>query len=54
MIFTYTDKGVCAAKGFRAAGIHCGVRKNKTKKDLCLIVSDVRCSAAALYDRNLV
>ncbi len=54
MIFTYTDKGVCAAKGFRAAGIHCGVRKNKTKKDLCLIVSDVKCSAAALYTSNLV
>ena len=51
---TYSNKGVCAAKGFRASGIHCGVRKNKTKKDLCLIVSDVKCSAAAVYTTNLV
>ena len=29
--------GVCAAKGFTASGIHCGIRKNKTKKDLALI-----------------
>ena len=32
----YIDGGVCAAKGFAAGGIHCGIRKNKTKieKDL--------------------
>ena len=46
--------GVCAAKGFRAAGIHCGIRHNHTKKDLALIVSDVRASAAAVYTTNLV
>ena len=46
--------GVCAAKGFRAAGIHCGLRKNKTAKDLALIVSDVAASAAAVYTLNLV
>lgn len=46
--------GVCAAKGFRAAGVHCGVRKNRTKRDLALIVSDVRGSAAAVYTTNLV
>jgi glutamate N-acetyltransferase/amino-acid N-acetyltransferase len=46
--------GVCAAKGFRAAGIHCGLRKNKTAKDLALIVSDVAASAAAVYTQNLV
>ncbi len=46
--------GVCAAKGFKAAGIHCGIRKNKTKKDLALIVSDVPASAAAVYTTNLV
>lgn len=51
---TYSNKGICAAKGFRAAGIHCGVRKNKTKKDLALIVSDNICSAAAVYTTNLV
>ncbi len=46
--------GVCAAKGFKASGIHCGIRKNKTKKDLALIVSDVTASAAAVYTSNLV
>lgn len=46
--------GVCAAKGFEAAGIHCGVRKNKDKKDLAMIYSPVRCAAAAVYTRNLV
>ncbi len=45
---------VCAPKGFRASGIHCGIRKNKDKKDLALIVSDVRASAAAVYTTNLV
>ena len=44
----FTNKGVCAPKGFRAAGIHCGIRKNKDKKDIALIVSDVPCTAAAM------
>ncbi len=48
------EGGVCAAKGFRAAGIHCGIRKNKIKPDLALICSDVSCSAAAVYTTNLV
>ena len=39
-MYTYIDGGVCAARGFTAAGLHCGLRKNKTKKDLCLIVSE--------------
>ena len=50
----YIEGGVCAAQGFRASGIHCGIRKNKTKKDLSLIVSDRKCSAAAVYTTNLV
>ena len=50
----YINGGVCAAKGFKAAGVHCGIRKNKTKRDLGLIVSDVKCSAAAVYTTNLV
>lgn len=54
MNFTYSDKGICAARGFRAAGIHCGIRKNKTKRDLALIISDVKCAAAAVYTTNLV
>ncbi len=46
--------GVCAAAGFKAAGVHCGIRKNKLKKDLALIVSDTICNAAAVYTTNLV
>ena len=46
--------GVCAAKGFKANGIHCGIRKNRTKRDLALIVSDVPAKAAAVYTTNLV
>ncbi len=46
--------GVCAAKGFKASGIHCGIRKNKTKRDLALILSEVRANAAAVYTTNLV
>ena len=46
--------GVCAAKGFKASGVHCGIRKNKTKKDLGLICSDVVANAAAVYTTNLV
>lgn len=48
------EGGVCAAKGYKASGIHCGIRKNRTKKDIALIVSDVRASAAAVYTTNLV
>lgn len=50
----YINGGVCAPKGFKASGIHCGIRKNKDKKDLALIVSDVKASAAAIYTLNLV
>lgn len=46
--------GVCAPKGFSANGIHCGIRKNKTKRDLALIYSEVPASAAAVYTQNLV
>ena len=48
------DGGVCAAKGFYANGIHCGIRKNKTKKDLALIYSETVANAAAVYTTNLV
>ena len=46
--------GVCAAKGFTASGVHCGIRKNKIKKDLALIVSEVKAAAACVYTKNLV
>ena len=49
------EGGVTAAKGFTAAGVHCGVKNNKTdKKDLALILSECECSAAAVYTRNRV
>ena len=31
------EGGVCAPQGFKASGVHCGIRQNKTKKDLALI-----------------
>ena len=46
--------GVCAPKGFRANGVHCGIRKNKIKKDLALIVADKKCATACVYTTNLV
>ena len=46
--------GVCAAKGFKAAGIHCGIRKNREKRDLSLILSEEKAAAAAVYTTNLV
>ncbi len=46
--------GVCAAKGFSAGGIHCGIRRNRTKSDLALIVSKKRAAAAAVFTTNLV
>ena len=46
--------GVCAAKGFKAGGVHCGIRKNRAKRDLALIASAVPASAAAVYTTNLV
>lgn len=46
--------GICAAKGFKAAGIHSGIRKNKTKSDLALIMCDNLCTAASCYTQNLV
>ena len=48
------EGGVCAAKGFLANGVHCGIRKNRTKRDLALIVSEKPASAAAVYTTNLV
>ncbi|MCX4362783.1 MAG: bifunctional glutamate N-acetyltransferase/amino-acid acetyltransferase ArgJ [Clostridia bacterium] len=46
--------GVSAAKGFKANGVHCGIRKNKDKLDLALITCDVRCAAASVYTKNKV
>lgn len=46
--------GVTAAKGFTASGVHVGIRKNKDKKDLALVLSEKPCSAAAVYTTNQV
>lgn len=48
------EGGVCAAQGFQAGGIHCGIRKNKSKRDLSMILSKVPARAAAVYTTNLV
>lgn len=48
------DGGICAPKGFKANGIHCGIRKNRSKRDVALIYSDVLCSSSAVYTTNLV
>ena len=48
------EGGVTYPKGFSAAGIHCGLRKNKNKKDLAMICADAPCAAAAIYTTNKV
>lgn len=54
MNINFIEGGVCAPKGFKAAGVNCGIRKGKMKKDLTLIVSDVECSAAGVFTKNKV
>jgi glutamate N-acetyltransferase/amino-acid N-acetyltransferase len=46
--------GVCAAKGFRAAGVHAGIKASSTKLDLAMIFCEVPCAAAAIYTKNKV
>ncbi len=51
----FIEGGVCAAQGFRAAGIHVGVKTHAAwKKDVALIVSDVDCAAAGVFTKNVV
>ena len=54
MSYTFIDGGVTAAQGFSAAGVHCGIRRNKSKRDLALIASSVPCNAAGIYTLNKV
>ena len=55
MMLNFIDGGVCAAQGFRAAGIHVGVKTHAAwKKDVALIVSDMDCAAAAVFTKNVV
>ena len=55
-MFEKINGGVCAAKGFKAAGVHAGVKKNSSpdKNDLALILSEKECAAAATYTLNRV
>ena len=54
-MLNFIDGGVCAAQGFRAAGVHAGVKTHaEWKKDVALIVSDVDCAAAAVFTKNVV
>ena len=55
----FVEGGVCAAKGFKANGIQCGLAHagasvTKKKNDLALIVADTECTAAAVYTTNKV
>jgi len=59
----YIEGGICAAKGFKASGTYCGIKKpgidNQTantehKNDICLFACDVVCNAAAVYTQNKV
>ena len=59
--FKYIEGGICAAKGFKAAGVYCGIKKPanddpsvKHKNDICLFVSDTECNTAAVYTQNKV
>lgn len=52
--YTYINGGVCAAKGFKANGLNCGLNSDKNKNDLALVVSDTECNTAAVYTLNKV
>ena len=54
MNIRWTEGGVCAPKGFQAAGIRCGIKKGAVKNDLMLILADGECTAAGLFTRNKV
>ena len=59
--YKYVDGGICAAKGFKANGVYCGIKRPandppnaKHKNDICLFVSDTECNTAAVYTQNKV
>ena len=54
MTYQHVEGGVCAAKGFMANGLNCGLNPNKEKNDLGLIYSPYLCNAAAVYTLNKV
>lgn len=46
--------GVTAPLGFMASGIHSGLRKNKSRRDLALIFAECDCTAAGVFTQNKV
>ena len=46
------NKGITSPKGFKAAGVHCGLKKNPLKKDLAIIYSEVQATACGVYTQN--
>ena len=63
--FTFVDGGICAAKGFRAGGVYCGIKKammpdgnesplENQKNDLTVVAAEVPCNTAAVYTQNKV
>jgi len=63
MEFKKIDGGICAAKGFKANGMYCGIKESaagnenpdaKHKNDICLFASDAVCNTAAVYTQNKV
>lgn len=52
--FKFIEGGVCAAKGFEANGLNCGLNPNKEKNDLGLVFSSVPCNTGAVYTQNKV
>lgn len=61
MEFKVIEGGICAAKGFKANGTYCGIKRpandtpdTKHKNDICIFVSDVVCNTAAVYTQNKV
>lgn len=63
--YAFVDGGICAAKGFRAGGVYCGIKQtmtpdgnesplNNQKNDLTVVAADVLCNAAAVYTQNKV
>lgn len=53
-MFKTIEGGICAAKGFKANGLNCGLNPNKEKNDLGLYISDTVCNTAGVYTTNKV
>ena len=52
--YKYVDGGVCAALGFVANGLNCGINPDKNKNDLGMVYSKTPCDAAGVYTKNKV